>query len=59
MSEFFNWLSAHSAAEALLLVLAALTWAFFVVAFGWVLINGGEASLWPPGIKVRTRAEMA
>lgn len=56
MSEFFNWLSAHPEASTLLIVLAALTWVFFIVSFLWVLINGGEVSLWPPGIKVRTRA---
>jgi hypothetical protein len=56
MSEFLNWLSAHSEVLMLLLVLASLTWVFLVVAFLWVLINGGEANLWPPGIKVRTRA---
>ena len=56
MSEFFKWLSAQPAVLTLLLVLATLTWAFYIVAFVWILIKGGEASIWPPGIKVRTRA---
>jgi hypothetical protein len=56
MNEFFKLLSAYPTMLMLLIVLATLTWAFYIVAFVWILINGGEASLWPPGIKVTTRA---
>src|ERR1700745_3978962 len=56
MSEFVKLLDAHPGVLPLLLVLVALTWAFYIVAFLWILIKGGEVNLWPPGIKVRTRA---
>ena len=51
MNELFKLLSEYPEVLTFLIALATLTWAFYIVAFVWILIKGGEASLWPPGIK--------
>jgi hypothetical protein len=55
MGELLKWLSEHPTVLTWFLSLAAVSWGFFIFASAWALKTGGEASLWPPRVKGRTR----